>query len=113
MSGWVEGESKVQWTTLSKEDLNRAREDINGRRKELEMRHAEVIAALQEEHARACGELNTKLAEIDDLERGLEAFASEFLENQQRTRASVGIVVNDVTGSWQDPEKQLPTAMVH
>src|ERR1051325_10068664 len=100
MSGWVEGESKGQWTTLSKEDLNRAREDINGRRKELEIRHAEVIAALQEEHARVCGELDTKLAEIDDLERGLDAFASEFLtEDQQHTgeQAPDAVVEDGVT----------------
>ena len=83
-SGWVEGSQNSKWTTLFKQDLDRARKNINDRHAELEIRHAEVIAALQQEHARACGELATKLAEIDDLERGLDAFASEFLTEDQQ-----------------------------
>ena len=79
----MEGSQNSKWTTLFKQDLDRARKNINDRRAELEIRHAEVIAALQQEHARACGELATKLAEIDDLERGLDTFASEFLTEDQ------------------------------
>ena|SRR5437764_971881 len=103
------------WTTLSKEDLHQARMRLAQRRSGLEAPHAEIIKALQDEHARARSELEAKLAEIDEFERMLDAFAAEFLAQDQRAHTAIarGGLFSDGKEPWQEAEKHHARPTIH
>src|ERR1051325_3952117 len=107
--------SDGNWTTLSKEDLRQARIGLAQRRSGLEARHAEIIKTIQDEHARARAELETKLAEIDEFERMRDAFAAEFLAQDQRAQTAIasGCLFSDGTEPWQGDEKHHPGPTIH
>ena len=84
------------------------------RRSGLEARHAEIIKAIQDEHARARAELETKLAEIDEFERMLDAFAAEFLaQDQPSAHGNCGCLFSDGKEAWHDHAKHHPRPTIH
>jgi hypothetical protein len=55
------------------------------------------------------------LAEIDEFERMLDAFAAEFLAQNQRAQTAIasGCLVSDGKEPWLDPAKHHPRPTIH
>jgi hypothetical protein len=73
------------WTSLSREDLRRAKDKIERRRVEVEARQREELKSIQAKHAEECNSLEAKLAELDEIERLIEAFVGEYLRGDGLT----------------------------
>jgi hypothetical protein len=55
------------------------------------------------------------LAEIDEFERMLDAFAAEFLAQDQRAHTAIasGRLFSDGKGPWHDHAKHHPRPTIH
>jgi hypothetical protein len=84
--GMKEGSGR-NWS-LSRDDLLRARFDLNQQQVELQARHAEELQALTEKHAQEGRDLEARVAKIDELERVLDAFVAEHLQEAETVHES-------------------------
>lgn len=94
------------WTSLTRDDFTQAQEEVRRRRIEMETRHAEERKALDDRHSEERNELDAKEARLDIVERSIDAFVSEYLQNssvnQEVERTKTQDEVNK-TESAEDP----------
>ena len=67
------------WTTITREDLQRAKAKLTHDYFEMDLRHAEEREALVQRHTQERNALEARLANIQQIEGKIEAFVRQYL----------------------------------
>lgn len=77
------------WTSLNREDFRKAQDEMRQRRMDMEARHAEEIQTMQSRHAEEFKGLDAKVTQLADMERAIDEFFREHMNNSQREEEQI------------------------
>jgi|SRR5580700_2769896 hypothetical protein len=96
------------WTSLTRDDFSQAREQVGRLRIEMEARQAEERKALDDRHSEEHNELNAKEARLDIIERTIDAFVSEYLQNTSASEQVERTETKDETNKAETDDHPTP-----
>jgi hypothetical protein len=69
------------WTSVSRDDLGKAKANVEQRRIDMEARHAEEIQNIKIRHAEELEVLQAKATKLANVERAIDEFFREFIND--------------------------------